>query len=57
MNWPKLVSHVQDHIKSLNFGYKVSLRELGIKYINKLGRFVGPNTLEVSDHNGKTVRG
>ena len=53
MNWPKLVSRVQDHIKSLNFGYRVSLREHGVSYLNKLGRFTGPNTVELWDPKGK----
>ncbi len=53
MSWSKLVSAVQDHIKGLNFGYRVSLREAGITYLNKLGRFVGPHTLELSDPKGK----
>ena len=45
---------MQDHIKSLNFGYRVSLREAGITYVNKLGRFVGPNQLECTDNKGKS---
>lgn len=52
-NWTTLRDAVQDHIKSLNFGYRVQLREEGVTYINKLGRFVGPNTLEVIDKKGK----
>jgi thioredoxin reductase (NADPH) len=52
-SWETLKSSVQDHIKGLNFGYRVSLREQGVTYMNKLGRFVGPNTLEVTDKKGK----
>ena len=37
----------------LNFGYRVQLREQGVNYLNKLGKFVGPNTLECTDKNGK----
>lgn len=29
------------------------LREQGVTYINKLGRFIGPNQLEVEDKKGK----
>ena len=52
-NWGILRENVQDHIKGLNFGYRVQLREGGVTYINKLGKFVGPNTLECTDKNGK----
>ena len=27
----------QDHIKGINFGYRVELREEGVTYLNKLG--------------------
>ncbi len=53
-NWETLRERVQDYIKSLNFGYRVQLREAGVTYFNKLGKFVGPNTLEVTDNKGKT---
>jgi thioredoxin reductase (NADPH) len=52
-SWGTLRDNVQDHIKSLNFGYRVQLREQGVTYLNKLGKFVGPNTLEVVDKKGK----
>jgi thioredoxin reductase (NADPH) len=52
-SWNTLRDNVQDHIKSLNFGYRVQLREQGVTYLNKLGKFVGPNTLEVVDKKGK----
>jgi thioredoxin reductase (NADPH) len=55
-NWETLKNNVQDHIKGLNFGYRVELREKGVTYLNKLGRFVGPNQLETMDAKGnKTV--
>lgn len=52
-NWEKLRESVQDHIRGLNFGYRVQLREQGVTYLNKLGKFVGPNTLECTDAKGK----
>eukprot|EP01038_Epipyxis_sp_PR26KG_P009919 gene9919-13342_t len=52
-NWEAMRESVQDHIKGLNFGYRVQLREHGITYLNKLGRFVGPNQLECVDNKGK----
>ena len=53
-DWVTLREHVQEHIASLNFGYRVSLREEGITYLNKLGKFVGSNQLECTDKAGKS---
>jgi thioredoxin reductase (NADPH) len=52
-SWETMVSSVQDHISSLNFGYRVALRDKGVKYENALGRFVGPHTIELKDKKGK----
>lgn len=54
-SWETLRENVQDHIKSLNFGYRVSLRENGVTYLNQLGRFVGPHELECVDAKGKVT--
>jgi thioredoxin reductase (NADPH) len=55
-SWIKLRENVQNHIKSLNFKYRNQLRENGIDYMNKLGRFVDPHHIECTDHNGeKTI--
>ncbi len=52
------MSNVQDHIKSLNFGYRVEMRDKGVTYLNKLGRFVDEHTIEISDQKGKkTITG
>jgi thioredoxin reductase (NADPH) len=48
-----LISPSTGTFSGLNFGYRVQLREQGVNYINKLGKFVGPNTLECTDKNGK----
>jgi thioredoxin reductase (NADPH) len=52
-DWGIMRQNIQDHIKGLNFGYRVQLREKGVQYMNKLGRFVDANTLEVTDKKGK----
>ena len=44
---------IQDHIKGLNFGYRVKLRQVGITYLKKLGRFIDNHTLECTDDKGK----
>ena len=42
------MQRVQDHIKGLNFKYRVSLRgDDGVDYINDLGRFVDAQTIEL----------
>lgn len=53
-DWDTLKQNVQDHIKGLNFGYRVALREEGITYLNKLGKFIDPHTLECTDSKGRT---
>ena len=39
-SWERLVEHIGDHIHSLNFGYKVQLRKLGITYLNSYATLV-----------------
>lgn len=46
-DWDKLVTGVQDHIGSLNWGYRVQLRDKNVKYINAFGEFVDPHTIKV----------
>jgi thioredoxin reductase (NADPH) len=43
---------VQDHIKGINFGYRVKLREEGVVYLKKLGKFLDKHTLECIDEKG-----
>jgi len=52
-DWSRMVGSVQDHVKSLNFKYRVALREAGITYLNKLGSFVDAHTLRVVDKRGE----
>ena len=54
-NWNTLRNNIQDHIKSLNFNYRVQLREKGITYLNKLGRFHSTNnhSIECIDSKNK----
>lgn len=53
-NWETLREKVQDHIKGINFGYRVKLREVGITYLKKLGKFIDAHTIECTDDKGKT---
>lgn len=54
-SWETLREKVQDHIKSLNFGYRVKLREVGVTYLKKLGRFIDNHTLECTDDKGMCI--
>ncbi|XP_067134053.1 thioredoxin reductase 1, cytoplasmic-like [Centruroides vittatus] len=52
-NWEAMKNAIQDHIHSLNWKYRVALRENGAKYINGYGQFVSPHKLQVTDKRGK----
>jgi thioredoxin reductase (NADPH) len=54
-SWEALKENVQNHIRSLNFGYRVQLRDKNVTYLNKLGKFLGPHELECTDKKGKTA--
>jgi thioredoxin/glutathione reductase (selenoprotein) len=50
--WETLRTNVQNHIRGLNFKYRVDLREKDVTYINALGKFVDSHTLEVVNAKG-----
>merc|ERR1719318_311877 len=52
-DWPTLVSNVQAHIGSLNWGYRVQLRDKKVDYINAYAKFTDPHTLHTVDRRGK----
>lgn len=52
-NWDVMVRSVQDYIASLNWNYRVSLREAGVEYKNTYGTFVDAHTIECTDKKGK----
>eukprot|EP01135_Chromosphaera_perkinsii_P004544 Nk52_evm14s288 gene=Nk52_evmTU14s288 len=51
--WEKLVEGVQAHIGSLNFGYKVQLREKKVKYLNAYGSLIDNHTIKTVDKKNK----
>ena len=51
-NWELLKTNVQNHIRGLNFKYRVDLREKNVTYLNMLGKFVDKNTVETVDKKG-----
>lgn len=46
-NWETLTEAIQNHIGSLNWGYRLSLRERGVAYVNSYGEFVEHHTIKV----------
>jgi len=54
-NWGTMVSNIQDHIKSLNWNYRVQLQEKKVKYINAYGEFIGHHRLKTTTKRGKTA--
>lgn len=56
-DWKKLVEEIQAHIGSLNWGYRVALREKNVTYLNEYARFVDKNTIKTTNKKGveKTV--
>ncbi|EPB67984.1 thioredoxin and glutathione reductase [Ancylostoma ceylanicum] len=51
-NWKHLRDGVQDHIASLNWGYRVQLREREVTYINSYGVFTGPFEITATNKKG-----
>uniref|UniRef100_A0A2P2HXB3 thioredoxin-disulfide reductase (NADPH) n=1 Tax=Hirondellea gigas TaxID=1518452 RepID=A0A2P2HXB3_9CRUS len=52
-DWAALVEGVQSHIGSLNWGYRVQLRDKKVDYINAYAKFTDPHTLQTVDRRGK----
>lgn len=51
-DWSTMVQAIQDHVHSLNWGYKVQLRQQNVKYYNKYASFIDKNTLKLTDKSG-----
>merc|ERR1712002_1264494 len=56
-DWKKMVEEIQNHIGSLNWGYRVALREKSVTYLNEYAKFVDKNTIKTTNKKGveKTV--
>ena len=52
-NWSLMVASINTHVKRLNWDYKKSLSEEGVKYFNAFARFKDPHTLILTDKKGK----
>lgn len=51
-DWVTLRQNVQNHVRGLNFKYRVDLRENEVDYLNKLGSFIDAHTVETVDKKG-----
>lgn len=45
-SWEKMVEEIGNYIGSLNWGYRVALREKKVTYLNEFAKFVDPHTLK-----------
>ncbi|XP_074127549.1 thioredoxin reductase 1, cytoplasmic isoform X1 [Sminthopsis crassicaudata] len=52
-NWERMTEAVQNYIGSLNWGYRVALRENKVTYENAYGEFVGPHKIKATNSKGK----
>ncbi|XP_035304671.1 thioredoxin reductase 3 isoform X4 [Cricetulus griseus] len=46
-NWETMTEAIQNHISSLNWSYRLKLREKGVAYINAYGEFVEPSKIKI----------
>jgi len=52
-NWEAMITNVNNHVRSLNFGYKSQLITENVTYINSLGSFVDCNTIKCVNRAGE----
>ncbi|XP_076068724.1 thioredoxin reductase 1 [Oratosquilla oratoria] len=52
-NWGKMVESIQNHIGSLNWGYRVALRDKKVDYLNSYATFVDKHTIKTVDRRGR----
>ncbi|EDQ90922.1 uncharacterized protein MONBRDRAFT_20369 [Monosiga brevicollis MX1] len=52
-NWSTLVEGVQNHIRSLNWGYRVALRDKNVTYLNAYGSLLDAHTINTVNKRGK----
>ncbi|XP_029457197.1 thioredoxin reductase 3 isoform X2 [Rhinatrema bivittatum] len=54
-NWEAMRDKIQDYISSLNWGYRVALRDKNIKYENAYGEFIEPHKIKATNKKGKVA--
>ncbi|XP_078577808.1 thioredoxin reductase 2, mitochondrial-like [Branchiostoma floridae x Branchiostoma japonicum] len=53
VDWTTLTTVVQQHVKSLNWGHRVQLKDKQVDYQNAKGSLLDPHTVRVLSANGK----
>ncbi|XP_043563507.1 thioredoxin reductase 3 [Chiloscyllium plagiosum] len=54
-NWAKMKDSIQNYIGSLNWGYRVALRDKKVTYSNSYAEFVEPHKIKASNKRGKVT--
>ncbi|XP_039337242.1 thioredoxin reductase 3 [Mauremys reevesii] len=52
-NWETMVEAIQNYIGSLNWGYRVSLREKTVTYVNAYAEFIEPHKIKATNRKGQ----
>ncbi|XP_041080933.1 thioredoxin reductase 1, cytoplasmic-like [Polyodon spathula] len=52
-NWQTMVESISNYIGSLNWGYRVDLRDKNVTYMNSYAEFVGPHKIKATNKRGK----
>uniref|UniRef100_A0A452UFA5 Thioredoxin reductase 3 n=1 Tax=Ursus maritimus TaxID=29073 RepID=A0A452UFA5_URSMA len=52
-NWETMTEAIQNHIGSLNWGYRLSLREKAVAYVNAYGEFVEHHKIKATNRKGQ----
>ncbi|XP_073431131.1 thioredoxin reductase 3 [Dendrobates tinctorius] len=52
-NWETMRENIQNYIGSLNWGYRVALRDKNVRYENAFGEFVEPHKIKATNKRGK----
>lgn len=55
-SWEKMIESVNNHIYSLNFGYRQELASKNVKYYNKFATFEDAHTINLTDSKGKSEK-
>lgn len=53
-SWSKMIERINQHIHSINFGYKSDFRKRGIKVFTEYATFVDEHTVELTNAKGKS---
>ncbi|XP_038054718.1 thioredoxin reductase 2, mitochondrial-like isoform X2 [Patiria miniata] len=51
-SWEEMVEAVQNHVRSLNWGHRVQLKDKRVEYLNAKGTFVDEHTVKAVMRNG-----